>query len=161
MNLFLALIISLFATVLYADNVYQYTDSKGQIVFTNKPVKNAKKVKLPPISVYAAPMSKNDYKSKNYTNKPNDNVAKIYVKKSADNLGTNEVGRNEILNDELGKEKLALSDSQQALTQAKKTKLPSEQNNPELYQQRIQSLQDAVTEHQKNIDILSKQLGQK
>lgn len=161
MNLLLALFISFFTTKIFADNVYQYTDSKGQLVFTNKPVKNAKKVKLPPISVYAAPMTKSDYKGKSYNSKPSDNVAKIYVKKSADNLGTNEVGRNEILNDELAKEKLALNDSQQALAQAKKTKLPSEQNNPELYQERIQGLQDAVTEHQKNIDILSKQLGLK
>lgn len=145
-----------------ADSVYQYTDSSGMTVFTNKPVKNSKKLNLPPLSVYAAPITKNDYYAKGYTNKSNGNngVAKVYVKNpSGGSFGTNEVGRSQILNEELTKEKQALSDSQQALNQAKKTKLPSEQNNPDLYQQRIQSLQDAVTEHQKNIDILSKQLG--
>jgi outer membrane PBP1 activator LpoA protein len=77
------------------------------------------------------------------------------------NLGTNEVGRQQILNEELALEQKALTDSQQALQSGMATRLPSEQNNPEQYQARIKALRDAVTEHQKNIDILSNQLGVK
>lgn len=156
---FTLLLITAFA---YADNVYEYTDKNGMVVFTNKPIKNGKKVDLPPISVYASPITQNDYHAKGYTQKKNTNnqAVKVYVKNpTGSNFGTNETGRRQVLNEELQSEKTALSDSQTALTQAKTSKLPSEKNNPTLYQQRIQGLQDAVTEHQKNIEILSKQLG--
>lgn len=145
-----------------ADDIYQYTDKKGNLVYTNKATKNAKKVNLPPISIYSSPMTKNDYGATGYTNKPSQTNSKnptIYTKTTAQNSGTNETGRQQILAEELSKEKQALSDTQQALATAKQTKLASEKNNPELYQTRIQSLQDAVTEHTKNISILSNQLG--
>jgi DNA mismatch repair ATPase MutS len=153
----------------FATTIYECVDSSGMSVFGTKNGKNCKKAELAEISVYAAPITQSDYQARGYTkkvpsyNKSNNSnsngvVAKVYVKGTG-NLGTNETGRTQILNEELGKEKLALTDSQQALVQAQKTKLQSEQNNPELYKQRIQALQDAVTEHQKNIEILSKQLG--
>lgn len=160
MKLLLTIIV-LFSTYLAyaADNVYEYTDKNGMKVYTNKPIKNSKKMDLPSLSVYAAPVTLSDYSAKGYTNKAkNNNTAKVYVK-NTQTFGTNETGRQQILHEELTKEKQALSDSQQALQQAQKTKLASEQNNPDLYQQRLQALRDAVTEHQKNIDILSKQLG--
>lgn len=161
MRLILATLGLISLNLAYAsDNVYQYTDKNGMTVYTNKPVKNSKKLDLPALSVYAAPVTLNDYSAKGYTAKAknNTNTPKVYVK-NTQTFGTNEVGRTQILHEELSKEKQALSDSQQALQQAQKTKLASEQNNPDLYQQRLQALRDAVTEHQKNIDILSKQLG--
>jgi hypothetical protein len=162
--LFSGALLLMMLSLVYADDIYQYQDKNGAMVFTNKPVKNGKKVNLPPISVYAAPMTQRDYNSSGLTDKPGNPVAspglaKIYVKNSSPSFGTNEVGRQQILNEELASEKQALTDSQQALTAGKATTLPSEQNNPVKYQTRIQALQDAVTEHQKNITILSKQLG--
>jgi len=143
----------------FADDIYLYKDKNGNSVYTNKPVKNAKKLNLPPLSVYSSPMSKRDYAAKGYTQAPNETKStKIYTKDTAPTYG-NETGRQQILNEELNREKQALSDSQQALTTAKQTKLASEINQPEQYLARIQSLQDAVTEHQKNISTLSKQLG--
>lgn len=142
----------------FADDIYLYTDKNGNSVYTNKPVKNAKKVKLPPISVYSSPMTKSDFKATSYTQPNEAKVTKIYTKTVAPTYG-NETGRQQILAEELSREKQALSDSQQALATAKQTKLASEINKPEQYQARIQSLQDAVTEHQKNISTLSKQLG--
>ena len=44
-----------FISKLFADDIYIYTDKNGNSVYTNKPVKNAQKVKLPPISVYSSP----------------------------------------------------------------------------------------------------------
>lgn len=150
-----------------ADEIYQYQDKNGAMVFTNKPVKNAKKVNLPPLSVYAAPMSENDYKANgliakgNSNNKPSSAQAKIYVKNSSPSFGTNEAGRQQVLSDELEYEQQALKDARQALIAGQPTKLPSEQKDPQAYQARIQGLRDAVTEHEKNIDILSRQLGNK
>lgn len=156
----LALAIALLSIItnLFADDIYLYTDKNGNSVYTNKPVKNAKKVKLPPISVYSSPMTKNDYAATSYTQSGNAKSTKIYTKTTAPAYG-NETGRQQILAEELNREKQALTDSQQALTTANQTKLASEINQPVQYQARIQSLQDAVTEHQKNISTLSKQLG--
>ena len=159
------LVLSIMASAVIAEDIYQYQAANGAMVFTNKPVKNAQKVKLPPISVYASPMTKGDYASNSLTGKsvpPPINLvksAKIYVKDTSPNIGTNEAGRHQILSDELNSEKQALNDSQSALNNAKGNKLPSEQNNPDKYQARVQSLRDAVTEHQKNIALLSTQLG--
>ncbi len=164
-NLITYILLSIITSTVIADEIYQYTDVKGNLVYTNKAIKNAKKVTLPPISVYSSPMTKSDYMANNYTNKVNNSaknnkIPTIYPRANTQkNIGTNEIGRRQLLTEELGKEKLALSDTQQALTTAKQTKLASEKNNPQLYQDRIQSLQDAVTEHTKNISILSNQLG--
>ena len=158
-NLIYALISIGLITSGFADDIYLYKDKNGNSVYTNKPVKNAKKLNLPPLSVYSSPMSKRDYEAKSYTEQPNETKStKIYTKDTAPTYG-NETGRQQILNEELALEKQALSDSPQALTTANQTTLAREINQPEQYQVRIQSLQDAVTEHQKNISTLSKQLG--
>lgn len=157
--LFVAILATLIVnSVFAADSVYEYVDKNGNVTYSNKPSKNAKKVTLPPISVYSAPMSLNSY-----SNKPsakNSGIKTIYPKSSVPQYsGTNETGRKQILTEELASEKLALVDSQQALSEAKKIKLSSEKTNDANYQKRIQALEDSVTEHQKNIDILNKQLG--
>lgn len=154
----IVLLLSIF-TLVNADDIYQYVDKNGTTVFSNKPVKGAKKVNLPPITVYASPMTKNDYNAAGYTTPVTAKKAKNTSSIGIQNLGTNEVGRNQILSEELEHEKQALSDAQKALEAGKQTKLDSEKNNPDQYQARMQALQDAVTEHEKNIDILTKQLG--
>ena len=150
-------------TFSFASDIYQYKDSKGNIVYTNKLVKGATKVKLPPLSVYAAPMTKADIQAKNYTTYGNySNVTKkptTHNSKIA-NFGTNEQGRHYILNDELKKETQALKDAQQALIEGKNIRLGTESKNIVAYNARTQALQDAVTEHQKNIEILTKQLSE-
>lgn len=154
----IVLLLSIF-TLVNADDIYQYVDKNGTTVFSNKPVKGAKKVNLPPITVYASPMTKNDYNAAGYTTPATVKKAKNNSTIGTQNLGTNEVGRNQILSEELEHEKQALNDAQKALEAGKQTKLDSEKNNPDQYQARMQALQDAVTEHEKNIDILTKQLG--
>ena len=156
-----ALLGLIFIQSIFADTVYENIDKNGNIIYSNKPSKNAKKVSLPPISIYSSPMKLNNSANKKYTN-TSSNVKTIYPKNvngSMQYKGTNENGRNQILSQELSSEKLALVDSQQALSEAKKVKLSSEKYDNNTYQKRIQGLQDAVTEHQKNIEILSKQLG--
>ncbi|MDD3266083.1 MAG: DUF4124 domain-containing protein [Burkholderiales bacterium] len=144
--------IILIATIIsfaFADDVYQYTDKNGRQVYTNKPVKNATKMTLPALTIYTPP--------KNSQTK--DNVRKIYPKENYNSYLSNPTGRQLILAEELSKEKQALADTKDAIAQAKKTPLASEKNNKDAYNKRIQALQDAITEHQKNIDVLSKQLN--
>ncbi|MEN9945904.1 MAG: hypothetical protein RLZZ293_290 [Pseudomonadota bacterium] len=166
MKYLIVLVLSAITINVFADNtIYQYKDKNGTIVFTNKPTKNSQKVVLPPITVYAAPMTKSDLLGKKNispkvsSNKNQPATVKIYPKTDTTQyLGTNEQKRQQILTEELASEQKALQDAQQAL-QNGKNKLPSEQNNQQQYQMRMQALQDSITEHQKNIDILSKQLG--
>ena len=62
---YLLLLVSIISVSCYADDtIYQYKDKNGATVFTNKPVKNGKKVVLPAITVYAAPMTQSDFKAK-------------------------------------------------------------------------------------------------
>ena len=163
-HLFTVLILAQVACPLWADDIYQYQDKNGTVVFTNKPVKNAKKINLPPITVYASPMTKKDFQAKSYTEPNGSNLSpagikQIYVKDKSANLGTNETGRRQILSEELAHERQGLEDAKSALKTAEQSMLPSEKNNPKQYHSRIQALQDAVTEHQKNIEILTAQLG--
>lgn len=153
------ILLLLFSHALPADDVYKYVDKNGTTVYTNKPAQGSTKVALPPISVYTAPMTKNDYTAKAYTapalpaKKGNPTISK------RQNIGTNEKGRKQLLTHELEQEKIALQDAKQALLTGRSIKLDSEKNNSAQYQLRMQALQDAVIEHQKNIDILSRQLG--
>lgn len=134
----------------FADDIYQYTDKNGRQVYTNKPVKNSTKMKLPALTIYNFP---------NKNSQTKDNVRKVYPKEVSTSYLPNQTGRQLVLSEELSKEKQALADSKDALAQAKKTPLASEKNNKDAYNTRIQALQDAITEHQKNIDVLSRQLN--
>lgn len=149
-------------TSIFADEIYQYTDKNGNLVFTNKHVINSKKLKLPPLTIYASPMTRNDYLAKGYTNNNKNNnktLAQLYIAKdTAYNPTLNDSSRNQILSEELWRERQALDDTVQALALAKKTPLASEKNNPQEYNNRLQALQDAITEHQKNINYLTQQL---
>ena len=138
------------ATGSAADEIYQYQNSQGTTVYTNKPVKNAQKIKLPPLTVYAAPMTRADYHATSYTPDPQRNL-KIAVKPTKLNLATS--GRRQLLNEELQHEQQGLKDAQLAA----ETALVSEKNNQ--YQVRLQAVHDAITEHKKNIAILNTQLN--
>lgn len=158
---------------IFAQDIYQYKDKNGNTVFTNKLVKNAKKVTLPPLTVYASPMTKNDYNARNYTSPElmHGNLKKMPTNEQRHGQGsinsdnatftytTNENGRRQILNEELTHEKQGLEDAVKALAVAKQTVLSSEINNPKQHDARIQALQDTIIEHQKNIKLLSAELA--
>lgn len=158
-------VLSQFVGLAWADNnIYQYKNKDGNWVFTNKPVKNGQKLSLPPLAVYSSPITKKDYTNQYFIQKaPISTKTALYNKSNDYNKvsysGKTETGRKQILNEELLHEKQALSDSEQVLASARQTRLPSEKNKPEQYQARLQMLQDTVEEHQKNIIILSNQLG--
>jgi len=132
----------------YAETIYQYTDSNGVTVFTNNPPKNIKdkKVYIKTPQTYSFSSSKSDSaaSSTNYNNNyaPNNQV-------------TN--SKKQILQEELANEQTALNDASQALAEGKEVRLGSEKNYQK-YQDRIQALQNAVTEHEKNIQLLQQQI---
>ena len=149
------IIILCYLSNVYASDIYQYIDKNGRMVYTNKAIKGAKKVNLPPLNVYAAPMSKSDVQSNSYTNYNNTTS----FSKKPRSFSSGEQARYKILQDELSRENQALIDAKQALTEGKLMHLGNESKNKEACITRTQALQDAVTEHQKNIEVLAKQLS--
>ncbi|MBY0379280.1 MAG: hypothetical protein K2P99_02645 [Burkholderiales bacterium] len=141
-------------------DIYQYIDSKGNLVISNKLTNNAKKMALPPLAVYANPMSKNDLYTGGLTAIYNPNT--IIIKNATPNRSIdkefipniNDYGRKLVLSEELDHEKNALSSATELLRQAKKSKLIAETDSD--YIERLQTLSDNVHEHQKNVELLTK-----
>ncbi len=70
--------------------------------------------------------------------------------------GNRNSSRRQILLEELTKEQRLLSDTNELLAQNTKMKVATDSKG---YQQRNAILKDAINEHQRNINILNKQLG--
>jgi len=138
--LLLAILATSFAI---ADDIYQYTDSNNNIIISNKKTPNANKMELPPLTVYASPTTKKDIQGGNTI---------------SNNSGRSNK-RQQVLNEELNREKLALSNTQILLEQAKKLQLSKNSKEQQLAKEQINTLSDAINEHNKNIGILTKQLG--
>lgn len=140
-----------------AQTIYKYVDPSGHVTFSNTPMKGGEPVRLAPLSTYsigdtprsaapasptpAAPAASGRYPSvDNATQQQRDN------------------GRRKILEQELANEQKALGDAQKALTEGRATRLGNERNYQK-YLDRVQKLQEQVTEHQKNVEALQRELG--
>ena len=67
--------------------------------------------------------------------------------------------RRKVLNDELGTEEKALADARAAYDNGAPVPLPEEKTDAEKYRQRIGRLREAVQLHQRNVDMLKKELA--
>ena len=140
------------------DEIYEYENSSGQVVVSNIGAAAAKKLLLPPLSVYAQPMTKSDVNAIGYTTKP-DLTHKASSMASSGGLYFTQkqnATRTKILTEELSKEEQALSNSQKLLIAGQNIRYQNE--NSSIYQERINALQDSVIEHKKNIAILTQEL---
>jgi hypothetical protein len=136
------------ASVYATTSVYVYKDDHGNMVVGNESHNGSRKMKLPDVPVYVNPMTKADINANGYTEAPVINNKKNNYTSPLEN------GRRNILSSELVHEKEALLTSQQLLANAKKI---NDQNH-DANNSRIQILNDEVIAHQKNIEILTKQL---
>jgi hypothetical protein len=134
--------------------VYKYIDANGNVTFTNVPIKGAKPMHLAPLSTYGG-----NKPSTPGSGKP---ASTPDGYPSVDN-GTQtkrDEGRRKILENELANEQKALADAQKAYTDGAATRNGDETRNYQKYLDRVQKLKDAVTERQKNVDALRRELGQ-
>ena len=67
--------------------------------------------------------------------------------------------RRKVLNDELGTEEKALADARAAYDNGAPIPLPEEKADAEKYRQRIARLREAVQLHQRNVDMLRKEIA--
>ncbi|WP_434778346.1 DUF4124 domain-containing protein [Neisseria sp. Ec49-e6-T10] len=137
---------------IYAAPVYRCIVGK-EVTFTNKPGNGCKAVNLGPISVIGTEKSPSRT-TKNANNTANNN----YPKESAAENATRNQGRRQILEAELANEQKALADAQKALTEGQAVRNGNEKNYAK-YQERVQQLQNAVSDRQKNIDAIQKEIS--
>lgn len=147
--------------------VYKYVDENGRVTYSNVPIKGGKVVtSLPLLSTYSsnsrvapaerprASASRSSYaparatRQNAATNVPvNAGYPSVDAKTQAGRDGM----RQRILQQELTNERKALTDAQQALADARQSAKPPAD---------LKRRQDAVTDRQKNIDALQRELGQ-
>ncbi|MBZ0093177.1 MAG: DUF4124 domain-containing protein [Burkholderiales bacterium] len=124
--------------------IYKYVGKDGRITYSNVPVKGAKKIELEPINTFPAAKRKPapaDFPSVNgETQKKRDDT------------------RRKILLDELATEQKQLDEAKQALSEGEAVRLGGEKNYQK-YLDRIQSLKDNVTRHEKNIEALRTEIA--
>ena len=130
----------------YAE-IYKYTDENGRVLFTDVPIKGAKKLNLEPAS------SNVGSKPKRTVATP-ENFPKVdgETQKKRDNV------RQRLLAEELANEQKQLADAKQALKEGEATRLGDERNYQK-YLDRVQKLKDNLTLHEKNVETLQKELG--
>ncbi len=149
--------------------IYKQVDSEGRVTYSNVKLKGSKKLELEPTDTsfgneVTAPNRSVTRNPSNKTPTPS-----AFPKVDANTQNQRDGKRKDILLSELESEKRALANAKIALTEGEK--------NPEVYQrknangtsstfrnvakfdEKMKDLQSNVDAHQRNIDLLSKELG--
>ena len=134
----------LLALPAYAE-IYKQVDENGRVTYSNQPMKGAKKVDLPEISTVPG--------QKSQTASPA-TFPKVDGKTQKDRDDV----RKRILEDELKAEEKSLAEAQAALTEGEATRNGNERNYQK-YLDRVQGLRETVSQHQKNVDAIRRELA--
>ncbi|QEL56306.1 DUF4124 domain-containing protein [Chromobacterium paludis] len=132
--------------------IYKYVDAQGNVTYTNVPLRGAQPITLNPLSTY-------------HSRKPAGGNAEKpaasggYPSVDADTQKQRDNGRKKILEQELANEAKALETAKKALADGKAVRLGDEARNYQKYLNRVQKLQDEVTDREKNVAALKKELG--
>lgn len=150
--LILGLLASLASLAAYAD-IYKQVDADGHVTYSNVPIKGAIKLNLDPIG--SAPEKSGRGKTATPANFPR-----------VDNETQNQRDdkRKQILQEELAKENKALEDAKKAYAEGESTPEvyrgangKTFRNVPK-YEEKMKPLQEDVTQHEKNVQLLQKEL---
>jgi Domain of unknown function (DUF4124) len=133
--------------------IYKRVDEDGHVTYSSVPIKGAKKLHLEPLPTMAPPA-----KPRN-----SDNSSDFRV--NSDTQNRRDITRRKILEDELATEQKALEDAR--AKQKEGQSFPemfrdaNGQPNPDAakYQDKVNSLQEDVTSHEKNIEALKTELS--
>lgn len=139
--------------------VYKYVDKDGNVTFTNVPIRGAQPIRLNPLSSYPS-QHKNSGNSSGGGGAAPAKPSSSFPSVDPGTQKQRDSGRRKILEQELANEQKALADAQKALTDGKATRNGDETRNYQKYLDRVQKLQDEVTDRQKNVEALRRELGQ-
>jgi hypothetical protein len=149
-RLLLPLILCCSATQAAASTIYRYVDRDGHVTFTNMPQPGAQAITITP----ANPDTQGSITPRSPPRSRAASPAAANVNVPSVDAGTQrnrDEGRRRILQTELENEQKALGEAKAALNEAKR--------KPGTNTAQLQRLQDAVTDRERNIEALSKELG--
>jgi len=149
-SLLAVLIVWPFAASALADTC-KYVDSDGNVIYSNVPIKRARKVTCfqppaPPPQASSAPAPS---ASSNDSGRPR--VASSTQRQRDED-------RRKILEDELAREQKALDDAKKALAE-QQTQRSGDERNYSRVQDRLKPFQEAVATHEKNIASIMQELA--
>lgn len=155
-NILLLLCLIGFTSTAFAE-IYKKVDENGHVTYSNVPIKGGVKLTLePPVSTAPeAPAAKPRVKTPTPANFPR--VDKETQTRRDDK-------RKQILMEELEAEKKALEEAKQAYTEGEaapevyRTKDGKTRRNVAKYEEKMQRLQAEVDAHQRNVELLQKEL---
>lgn len=147
-TLFILLLCSLPPT--QASTIYRYVDKDGHVTFTNMPQPGAHAISITPANPDGG--TRGSITPRSNATRPRPPAANVAVPSvDAGTQRNRDEGRRRILQTELDNEQKALSDARTALNEARR--------KPGTTPAQLQRLQDAVTDRERNIDALNKELG--
>jgi len=164
---FASVVLSSLITLNAYAEIYKHVDADGRITYSNVKIKGAKKLDLEPADTNFGnpPKSSSKTSDEGKSATPNN-----FPKVDANTQNQRDTKRKEILQAELAAEKQALERAKQAYAEG--------ESNPEVYQvrnangttstfrnvpkfqEKMKALQAEVDVHQRNIDLLTKELNQ-
>jgi hypothetical protein len=159
-------IFSLIAVTAQAE-IYKHVDADGRITYSNVKIKGAKKLDLEPADTNFGntPKSTSQTSDEKKTSTPSN-----FPKVDSSTQNQRDLKRKEILQSELDAEKQALARAKQAYAEGEATPevyqvtnangTTSTFRNVPKFQAKMKALQAEVDAHQRNIDLLTKELGQ-
>lgn len=149
---FIALLLTLLSTVPALADTCKYIDNDGHVIYSNAPVKNARK-----LTCFQEPAPPPPEQSKERAARPStgESVQKrveptVQRKRDED--------RRKILEEELAREQKALEEAKKVLADQQAQRAGEERNYARV-QERVKPFQDTVTMHEKNISSIQQELA--
>jgi hypothetical protein len=149
--LFALLILSLCVAPVLAETC-KYVDKEGRTIYSNVPMKNARKVTC--FEEPAPPPEPSKARAEEPSTGASD-ASKKRVEPGTQRKRDDD--RRKILEDELAREQKALGDAKKALDEQQAERSGDERNYARV-QERLKPLQEAVTMHEKNISSIKQEL---
>lgn len=135
-----SILLALFSASCYAQpQVYKHVDKDGKTSYSNAPLKDAKKLDLPPLTVIPAIKPK----------------AKVRTPGLPDTAGNE--ARRVAIEEKITEEAKLLEEARKEYNNGKPDRLGSERNY-QRYLERVQRLKDEMTFHEENIKVLRLEL---
>jgi hypothetical protein len=164
---FVSIVVSTLICAVAHAEIYKHVDTDGRITYSNVKIKGAKKLDLEPADTSFGNTAKPNAKS---SDESKSGTPSNFPKVDSNTQNQRDAKRKDILKSELESEKQALERAKQAYTEG--------QSNPEVYQvknangttstfrnvpkfeEKMKGLQAEVDAHQRNIELLTKELNQ-
>ncbi len=146
-----------------AETIYRYLDDGGGVTYTNIPAQLPRKgvekinVMIPPTPLPGTP---GDVKL------PGAPIVKVkptapinFPKVDSQTQKKRDQSRKQILDDELESEEQSLTMARKALLEGESVKLSAADKNHQKYVERLQTLKETVSLHEKNVEALKKEIA--